>query len=181
MKYWLILASILLGVTAVQGEAPVGGEGLFPMAVQADPSKTANGLPSLNTQALSYSLFGKCTYTGDPHLMPFPKFPGQVVNMHFCQYTGWEILLLNKWVLILVKVGPNPYVILDYIIIFFDGNQGMKCLLFASLGWSTCSFSSPIISITYPSGTAWTHWYPNAQFLNIQITSFVCFILILII
>ncbi|CAF1156228.1 unnamed protein product [Rotaria sordida] len=172
MKYWLILASILLGVTAVQGESPVGGKGLSPTAVQVDSPETADNLTSLILKPLPYSLFGKCSYTGDPHLIPFPKFPGQGVNMYFCKHIGWEILLLNKWVLILVKVGPNPYVILDYIIIFFDGNQGMKCLLFASLGWSTCPLSSSIISITYSSGTAWTHWYPNAQFLNIQITSF---------
>jgi len=69
-------------------------------------------------QDLSYSSFGKCSYTGDPHLQPFPTSSGQITNLYFCQKVGWQILLQNKWVYIAVKVGPSPYVILDVSIIF---------------------------------------------------------------
>jgi hypothetical protein len=69
------------------------------------------------THGLLYSLFGKCSYTGDPHLIPFPTAPGQVSNMYFCQRNRWEILLQNKWMYIAVKVSPSPYVILDVSIV----------------------------------------------------------------
>jgi hypothetical protein len=69
------------------------------------------GLASV--QGLAYSSFGKCSYTGDPHLIPFSTSVSQVTNMYFCQTPGWETLLQNKWVQIIVKVGPSPYVILD--------------------------------------------------------------------
>ncbi|CAF3921312.1 unnamed protein product [Rotaria sp. Silwood2] len=123
-------------------------------------------------QGLQYSLFGRCSYTGDPHLCPFPSSISSGSNMYFCQHVGWEILLQNQWVLIVVKVGPSPFVIVDFIIIFLDGTGGLKCILFGGLGLLTCPLSSSIISITNVGGTAWTHWYPSAQFLNIQISSY---------
>lgn len=64
-------------------------------------------------QTVPYYTFGRCSYTGDPHLMPFPSIWNQTMNMYFCQKPGWEVLLQNKWVLVLVKVGPSPFVILD--------------------------------------------------------------------
>jgi len=89
MHHWLIFTSILLGLTAGQDVS------YFP-----------------------YSLFGTCSYTGDPHLQPFPTSPGQITNLYFCQKVGWQILLQNKWVYIVVKVGLSPYVILDVSIVF---------------------------------------------------------------
>lgn len=65
------------------------------------------------TQGLSYSTFGKCSFTGDPHLVSFPSAPGLGSNMYFCQKIGWSVLLQNKWVYIAVKSGLTPYVILD--------------------------------------------------------------------
>jgi hypothetical protein len=64
-----------------------------------------------------YPPFGTCSYTGDPHLIPFPTTPGQVTNMYFCSTIGWQILLQNQWIFIAVKVGPSPFVILDVSII----------------------------------------------------------------
>jgi hypothetical protein len=70
-------------------------------------------------QDLTYSSFATCSYTGDPHLQPFPTSSGQITNLYFCPYIGWQILLQNKWVYIVVKVGPSPYVILDVSILLF--------------------------------------------------------------
>ena len=64
-------------------------------------------------QGVPFYTFGRCSYTGDPHLMPFPSIWNQTMNMYFCQKPGWDILLQNRWVLVLVKVGPSPFVILD--------------------------------------------------------------------
>ena len=83
MHHWLILALILLGLARAQGAA-------YPA-----------------------SLFGTCSYTGDPHLTPFPTTPGGISNVYFCSTVGWQILLRNQWVLIAVQVGPSPYVIVD--------------------------------------------------------------------
>jgi len=69
-------------------------------------------------QSLSYSLFRTCSYTGDPHLIPFPLSADQTSNMYFCPKVGWAVLLQNKWVYIAVKTGPSPYVILDVCITF---------------------------------------------------------------
>ncbi len=67
---------------------------------------------------ISYSSFGQCSYTGDPHLIPFPSSPNQISNMYWCQKTGWEILLQNQWILIAVQVSSSPYVILDVSTLF---------------------------------------------------------------
>lgn len=58
-------------------------------------------------------VFGRCSYTGDPHLVPFPRNSTLTSNMYFCQRPGWDILLRNRWILVLVNVGPSPYVILN--------------------------------------------------------------------
>jgi hypothetical protein len=83
MYHWLIIGSILSGLSAAQ--------------LIAYPA----------------SAFGTCSYTGDPHLIPFPTSPGQVSNMYFCPITGWQIVLQNQWVLIAVQSSTTPYVILD--------------------------------------------------------------------
>jgi hypothetical protein len=56
---------------------------------------------------------GKCSYVGDPHLIPFPTAYGQPQNQYWCQQSGWELLLENSYVTIYVLVGPSPYVIVD--------------------------------------------------------------------
>jgi hypothetical protein len=83
MYHWLILGSILLGLSAAQLIAYPG------------------------------PAFGTCSYTGDPHLIPFPSSSGQASNMYYCQKNRWETVLQNKWVYILAKSGPSPYVVLD--------------------------------------------------------------------
>ncbi|CAF3636887.1 unnamed protein product [Rotaria socialis] len=144
MNRWFILASILIDFAACQAPA----------------------------QAALLSSFGQCSYTGDPHLIPFPTGVNQPVNMYFCNKSQWEVLLQNKWILVIVKAGPSPFVIVDHLVIFFDGNLGIKCILSGSLGLSTCPLTSSVVSITNTLGTAWSHWYPAASFLNIQITSY---------
>ncbi len=88
MHYWLILASILFGLA--------------------------------NAQRIAYlaPLFGTCSYTGDPHLTPFPTSVGGISNVYFCSTIGWQVLLQNQWVLIAVQVGPSPYVIVNVSVIF---------------------------------------------------------------
>lgn len=65
------------------------------------------------SEDLLVNLFGRCSYTGDPHLIPFSSSPNQPSNTYFCHQNHWEILLQNQWVLVVVYVGPSPYVILD--------------------------------------------------------------------
>jgi hypothetical protein len=67
----------------------------------------------IHGQGIPYTSFGKCSYTGDPHLIPFPSSSGQASNMYYCQKNRWETVLQNKWVYILAKSGPSPYVVLD--------------------------------------------------------------------
>ena len=55
----------------------------------------------------------KCSYVGDPHLIPFPSAYGQPQKQYFCQQPGWQLLLENAYVKVYVLVGPSPYVILD--------------------------------------------------------------------
>ncbi|CAF1420483.1 unnamed protein product [Rotaria magnacalcarata] len=123
-------------------------------------------------QVTLFGSFGQCSYTGDPHLIPFPTGVNQPVKMYYCNKNQWEVLLQNKWIMVIVKAGPSPFVILDHLVIFFDGSLGIKCILSGSLGLSTCPLNSSVISITNILGTAWSHWYPAASFLNIQITSY---------
>ena len=67
----------------------------------------------VGTQGIRYFSYGRCSYTGDPHLIPFPSIWNQTMNMYYCQKPGWDILVQNKWIFVFVKVGPSPYVILD--------------------------------------------------------------------
>jgi hypothetical protein len=141
MYHWLIIGSILSGLSAAQ--------------LIAYPA----------------SAFGTCSYTGDPHLIPFPTSPGQVSNMYFCPITGWQIVLQNQWVLIAVQSSTTPYVILDYVVFFFNADSSVACVLIGSSGYSTCPAGSPVLSTTNPGGTSWNHFYPLAQFFDLQISS----------
>jgi hypothetical protein len=58
-------------------------------------------------------LYGKCSYVGDPHLIPFPSSYGAPQNQYWCQKPGWETFVSNAYVSIYVLVGASPYWILD--------------------------------------------------------------------
>ncbi|CAF4165934.1 unnamed protein product, partial [Rotaria sp. Silwood2] len=73
---------------------------------------------------------------------------------------------------VFINVGPTPYVITDYFVVFLDGVGGVKCVLWSAIGLSTCPVSSSIISIVSGGGTSWSHWYIFSSFINVQITSY---------
>ena len=59
-------------------------------------------------------LYGVCSYTGDPHLVPYPSAYGQPQKGFICKHVGWEVLTSNAKVSIYVLVGPGPaYNIID--------------------------------------------------------------------
>ncbi|CAF3306241.1 unnamed protein product [Rotaria sp. Silwood2] len=102
-------------------------------------------------QGVLFFPYRKCSYTGDPHLTPF---------------------FFIKYVFLFINVGPSPYVITDYFVVFLDGVGGVKCVLWSAIGLSTCPVSSSIISIVSGGGTSWSHWYIFSSFINVQITSY---------
>ena len=58
--------------------------------------------------ACNYSF---CSYTGDPHLIPF----SQPNTQYWCKKTGWELLLSNNYVslYVLVDTAASYYSIID--------------------------------------------------------------------
>jgi hypothetical protein len=59
-------------------------------------------------------LYGVCSYTGDPHLVPYPSAYGQPQKGFICKNVGWEVLTSNIHVSIYVLVGPGlAYNIID--------------------------------------------------------------------
>lgn len=69
---------------------------------------------------------GKCSYFGEPHLLPFPTTPGQTVNQYVCRPKDAEILVKNNFLTIEVTTsthGNHPIVEVDHsdnFIIFKD-------------------------------------------------------------
>jgi len=62
-----------------------------------------------------------------------------------------------------------------YVVFFYQANGDIACVLIGSSGYSTCPASSSVVSITNAGGLSWNHWYPLAQYFDLQITSYVCF------
>jgi hypothetical protein len=63
--------------------------------------------------AKKHCLYGVCSYTGDPHLTPYPTSYGGPQDQYLCQTPGWEVLSSNAKVSIYVFVGASPFWILD--------------------------------------------------------------------
>lgn len=60
---------------------------------------------------------GKCSYFGEPHLLPFPTTPGQTVNQYVCRPGEPEVLVKNKLLTIEVTTstsGNHPIVEVDH-------------------------------------------------------------------
>jgi hypothetical protein len=146
----LVISLVLLGSIVLQARAaaiPIVSAPTIPQACQ----------------------LGKCSYTGDPHLTPFPSAYGQPQHQYWCQHPGWELLLANPYVRIYVLVGPSPYVILDYIVIF---PGAPSCVLIGSLpGAQTCPAGTPATSTVSGSGQSWYH-FDLTQSIIVEIDQF---------
>lgn len=57
--------------------------------------------------------FTKCSYTGDPHLTPFPATYNGPQNQYMCSNVGWDLVVANPFIQVYAFVGPAPYWILD--------------------------------------------------------------------
>ena len=58
-------------------------------------------------------LYGKCSYVGDPHLIPFPTWYGAPQQLYWCENPGWELFVSNSYVTIFVLVGTSHYWVID--------------------------------------------------------------------
>ncbi|CAF4410606.1 unnamed protein product, partial [Rotaria magnacalcarata] len=70
--------------------------------------------PTAN-QTQETCLYGKCSYIGDPHIIPFASSYGGPQTEYWCQNPGWELLISNSFVSIYTLAGPNPNYIIDVI------------------------------------------------------------------
>ncbi|CAF3707908.1 unnamed protein product [Rotaria socialis] len=114
-------------------------------------------------QPMEPSYYGQCSYTGDPHLVPFPSKYGGVQTTYWCQTTGWELLINNSFVSISVLVGPNPYLITEYVLTFYGHPS---CVIKSSnKAPPVCANTTSVTSVTLSEGSSWSHFHKTESII----------------
>ncbi|CAF1684275.1 unnamed protein product [Rotaria magnacalcarata] len=121
---------------------------------------------SMIDQTKERCLYGKCSFFGDPHLIPFASSYGGPQAQYWCQEPGWQLLIGNSYVSIYILVGASPYWIIDYVLIF----PGVSpCVI---IGSSTspplCASTTLVTSVTLSVGSSWSHFH-NTKCIIVQI------------
>ncbi|CAF3439040.1 unnamed protein product [Rotaria socialis] len=119
-----------------------------------------------NTGPKKECYYGKCSYFGTSHLIPFSKSYHDSQAQYWCQSPGWKTLISNSYVSLYVLIGAAPYSIIDYLLIF--GGVSPCLIIGSETNPPVCVSPAPITSVTLPSGAAWTHFH-NIECMTVHI------------
>ncbi|CAF2100973.1 unnamed protein product [Rotaria magnacalcarata] len=112
------------------------------------------------------SYYGQCSCVGDPHLIPFAPAHGGPQTTYWCQQSGWDSLISNRFVSLSILVGGRPYLIIDYVLIFHGVSP---CVINGSSTRSPlCNSTAPATSTALSAGSSWVHIH-NTESIIVKI------------
>ncbi|CAF3573813.1 unnamed protein product [Rotaria socialis] len=99
-----------------------------------------------------------CTIWGDPHVTRFPSNANEQPQEFWCQDSGLQSIVRNKYVMASMVVSGYPYIVLDFNFVFLNDDGVPICTFnanqFSSIAAScgsdvTINTAPDSISITY--------------------------------
>ncbi|CAF4191271.1 unnamed protein product [Rotaria magnacalcarata] len=101
--------------------------------------------------------YGKCSSTGDPHLIPFASSYGGSQTSYWYQVQGWSLLIGNSFVTLYILSAASPYLVTNYVLIFHGASP---CILIGnSKSPPMCANTTSATSTTLSAGSSWTHFH----------------------
>ncbi|CAF4676908.1 unnamed protein product, partial [Rotaria socialis] len=101
--------------------------------------------------------YGKCSCTGDPHIIPFASSYGGLQTQYLYQVQGWSLLISNIFVTMYIFNAPCPYLVTNYVLIFHGASP---CILIGSSKIPPmCADTTSATSTTLTAGSSWTHFH----------------------
>ncbi|CAF4486886.1 unnamed protein product, partial [Rotaria socialis] len=103
--------------------------------------------------------YGKCSCTGDPHIIPFASSYRGLQTQYLYQVQGWSVLISNIFVTLYIFNAPCPYLVTNYVLIFHGASPCIVIGNSKSKSPPMCANTTSATSTTLSAGSSWTHFH----------------------